>query len=374
MISADSVFGLGAAVFGLACLGFWVDTHPIGRKVAGAVWVIVGGAILSNTGLIPLKAPTYDFVGQYVVPLAIPLLLLKANLGRIFRESGVVLFIFLFAAIATTLAATIGFFLFDLGDNSAKIAGVYTGGWIGGAMNQVAVAEAVQLPRDEFGVAISASNPPSILALLTLLSLPSFALVRKLIPSRFDHSALPPDSEQDTQQVARVYPAHIAGSFALSFFICFCSFLIAEQLGIDRFAILVVTAMTVAIANVAPSFFNKIEGDFDLGMLLMYVFFAVVGAGTDLTIFLDSAVILFVYGLFIIYFHIAFMLIVAKFMRFDLAETIVASGAALVGPAATAAVATSRGWRELVTPAIMCGILGYVISNFIGVTLTTILQ
>jgi uncharacterized membrane protein len=64
---------------------------------------------------------------------------------------------------------------------------------------------------------------------------------------------------------------------------------------------------------------------------------------------------------------------VAKLMKIDLAEAIVASGAALVGPAVTAAIAISQGWRTLVTPAIMCGIFGYVIGTFIGVAVSKFL-
>ena len=50
------------------------------------------------------------------------------------------------------------------------------------------------------------------------------------------------------------------------------------------------------------------------------------------------------------------------------------SGAALVGPAPTAAIAISKGWKELVTPGIMCGIFGYVIATFIGVSVTALLS
>jgi uncharacterized membrane protein len=82
---------------------------------------------------------------------------------------------------------------------------------------------------------------------------------------------------------------------------------------------------------------------------------------------------LFVYGMFIIVVHIAIVLVMARVMKVYLAEALVASGAALVGPAVTAAIAISQGWRTLVTPAIMVGIFGYVIGTFIGVAVTTFL-
>ena len=39
------------------------------------------------------------------------------------------------------------------------------------------------------------------------------------------------------------------------------------------------------------------------------------------------------------------------------------------GPTTAAALAASKGWRSLVTPAIMCGVFGYVSANFVGVFL-----
>ncbi len=63
LLPEDNVFALGAILFGLAWLGFWIDTHPIGRKTSGVIWVLGVAMLLSNTNLIPLASPAYDFVG-----------------------------------------------------------------------------------------------------------------------------------------------------------------------------------------------------------------------------------------------------------------------------------------------------------------------
>lgn len=387
LVPADNILAMCGIVFLLAWLGFWIDSRPIGRKVAGAVWVLIGAGILSNTGIIALSSPVYDFVGAHLIPLAIPLLLFKANLRRIFRESGAVLGIFFFAALATTLGAILGFWLFDLGgslgENGAKIAGVYAGGWIGGAMNHVAVSQAVQLPPGDFSVAVSASNPVSILSLMLLLALPTLPLIQRYWPTAYE-SALESETNAETEggtpadhQPATgspgLKPAHVCGGLAISFLICAVSYAVAEAVGLGQYSILLVTILGVAAVNLRPAFFDRIEGAFEMGMILMYLFFAIVGAGTDLSIFLDAALNLFAYGMFILAFHMAFMLAVARLLRFDLAEMIAASGAAFVGPAATAAIMTAKGWRDLVTPAIMCGMLGYVVANFVGVTIAALL-
>ncbi len=168
---------------------------------------------------------------------------------------------------------------------------------------------------------------------------------------------------------------HVAGLIALALVIVWLGNWAGTALtGTDQYNILFVTLVALVVANVFPRQLRKAEGDFELGMLCMYVFFAAIGASTDATAFLQSALVLFFYGCTIIFIHLVIVLAVAKMLKVDLAEAIVASGAALVGPAATAAIATSRGWRHLVTPAIMCGIFGYAIATFLGVALTRMLQ
>ena len=94
LIPADNVFALGAILFCVAWLAFLIDTKPIGKKTSGVIWALGVSMLLSNTGIIPFSSPTYDFVGGSLVPLAIPLLLLKGDLRRIFRESGGVMIFF----------------------------------------------------------------------------------------------------------------------------------------------------------------------------------------------------------------------------------------------------------------------------------------
>ncbi len=374
LIPADNGFAIGAVLVGLAFMGFWLDSHPIGRKTSGMVWILIVAMLLSNFGITPLEAPAYGFVGQYMVSLAIPMLLLKANIGLILRESGKLLIVFTLATIATVAGAIIGFFLLDLGEIGPKVAGVYTGGWVGGAVNFLAVSEVVEMTDSEFTSAISASSVVSITALMVLIALPSIKWVTRHIPTKFEDSM----SEEEKQRLRdedrpQVRLKHLTGVLALSFTICAVANALAQFVKLPHFAILFVTIFTIIIANLFAPLMKKVEGDFEMGMIFMYIFFAMVGSATDATEFLDSAVVLLVYGMLIIAIHIAVVLLVARLLKIDLAEAIVASGAALVGPAATAAIAISRGWRSLITPGIMCGIFGYVIGTFIGVAVTKLL-
>ena len=373
LIPADNVFALGAILFCVAWLAFLIDTKPIGKKTSGVIWALGVSMLLSNTGIIPFSSPTYDFVGGSLVPLAIPLLLLKGDLRRIFRESGGVMIFFCIASMATVAGAVIGFYIMDLGEIGPKVAGVYTGGWVGGAVNVLAVSQAVEMTTQEFSVAISASSVVSMSALMLLIAIPSIGLIKRMVPTQADKSAqvLPIELEQDETPTLQL--THISGALALSFIICALAQSIAQWLQLTQYSILFITILTIAVANAFPGKMAGLKGDFELGMLLMYLFFVAVGAGTDAISFIASAFHLFVYGMLIIIIHLVLVLFAARVMKVDMAEAIVASSAALVGPAVTAAIASSKGWKHLVTPGIMCGVFGYVIGTFIGVTVTAVL-
>ena len=369
LIAADNTTALAAVIFGLAWLGFWADRNRYTRKVSGVPWVLTVALILSNLRVIPLEAPAYGFVGEYLLPLGVPLLLFKANLRTVFTQGGWVLPAFLVASLGVVIGAVSGYFLFDLGDAGAKIAGTYAGAFIGGVVNFVAISQAVQMTPTEFSVSLGASAPAAIVGLLILVTLPSVPFIRRHIPSKIIDQAEAADVAQEDEERPRFKLEHVSAAIAISLAVCAVSKYICAQLDLETYNLFVITVITVILANAAPRQFAKLEGDFALGMLCMYAFFAMIGAGTDALGFVRSAPILFVYCTFMLVVHFIVLLVVSKLVKFDLAEVIIGSGAAIVGPAASAGIASAKGWKTLLTPAITIGMLGYVIANFVGIAI-----
>ena len=56
----------------------------------------------------------------------------------------------------------------------------------------------------------------------------------------------------------------------------------------------------------------------------------------------------------------------ARLLKFDLEDAIIASNANIGGPTTAAGMAVSQGWSRLVGPAMLVGVLGYVIGNYAG--------
>ncbi len=375
-IIGENILAVSAIVFFLAWLGFWIDNNRLGKVTSGVVWIITIGIIFSNFHLTPFESPVYDVIDKYLVITAIPLLLFKANLRKIFRDSGRVMITLIIAALGVISGVIIGYMVLDLGEIGPKVAGVYTAGYIGGAMNFFAVSKSVGMTPTEFSAAIGASSFVSVIGLLLLAALPSIGIVKRNFPSRIMDEANVSGENNDNKKsaVSEIKLAHMTGALSLSFSICLFSEYISNLIGLSQFNILFVTLFTVTIANLLPAQLGKLKGEYELGMVFMYLFFAMVGLKTNMTTFFDHALILFVYGMMIIIIQFVVVLTAARVFKIDLAEAITGSGAAIVGPAVTAAVVSSKGWPTMVTPAIMTGIFGYVVANFIGVALTTLLS
>ena len=109
-------------------------------KVTGAIIALLGAIIFANLKIIPTESSVYDSVWTYVVPVAIPLLLLKADIKKVKNESGKMLGAFHVSALGTVAGTFISAFLLSsLIPHIAEIAGMMTGSYIGGGANFVAI-------------------------------------------------------------------------------------------------------------------------------------------------------------------------------------------------------------------------------------------
>ena len=125
LIAPDQTWFLWAVLLSAGAFGLWAEKTRWGSKLSGAVIAIGTTFVLSNLGVIPSSAPAYDVVWGYLVPLAIPLLLFKADLKRILRESGPTLLAFAAGAVGTVTGTWIAYQLVPLGEEGWKLAGIF---------------------------------------------------------------------------------------------------------------------------------------------------------------------------------------------------------------------------------------------------------
>jgi uncharacterized membrane protein len=378
--NGNDVLALTAIVVFLVWLGFLADASRIGRAMPGVVWILIVGALLSNLHITPYSSTVCDFIGEYVVAAAIPLLMLKSDLKRVFIESGRVMIGFGAACVGIVAGVLVGYYVLAPWHVGAKIAGFYAGAFIGGTISMVAVGNAVQMTPAEIAAATGASMIPSVLGLMALVAIPNLGIVKRYLPCRLTEAGVQTASGVQATLVPEFRLTHITGALALTFAICALARTIEHQIAASvghdqsRYNILYVTVLTVMVANIFPRQLHKLRGEFELGMIFMYMFFAMIGLGTNVTAFLSNAVSLFFYVIILLSVGILVTLLLSKLLRLDLSEAITGCGAAIVGPAATVAVVAGKGWHSMVSPAVMTGIFCHIVGNFIGIMLATLLS
>ena len=224
LIAADNTLLLLSALVVLVATGFAGEKTRWGRTLSAPLLILLGAMLLSNVGIIPYSAPMYGTVSSVIVPMAIPMLLLRADLKKVFAESGPMLLAFSVAVILTVVGAYVGAFLIDLGEYEAQITGVLAAGYIGGSVNFVATSQAVEFNDSSTYVAtLSADAVGAILFLLLLMSLPALGFARRAMPSRFidveQNEAIDPNAHLASDDSSFDLPKAING-LALSLVIC----------------------------------------------------------------------------------------------------------------------------------------------------------
>jgi len=376
LISPDWDFALWAVLIGIAGLGFWADSTRIGKQISGVGIMLVIAMLLGNFGVIPHAAPAYDVVWSFLVPAAVPLLLLKANLRRIIPETGSMLGAYFLGVAGTLIGAVTGLLVLPMGSSGPDLAGILSATYIGGSMNFAAVAEALGFKESTLlTAALAADNVAGTLYILIVVLIPSVAILRRWIPSPIiETSVATMHDEISTEgKVIPFNPMHICLALTISLTIGAIGYGIAQVLNIPNYGILFITAITLLVANLFHKQLEHLHGAFETGTLMMFIFFATIGAGADVTVMIEDGVMIFVYASFIIITHLIVIILGAKLFKMDLAEIVIASLACIGGPVPSAAISAARGWRTLVTPGLMVGILGYAIANFIGVGLASLL-
>lgn len=381
LIAPENHLVLFAIIVGAAALGIWSEHKKWFGKVSGILVTMILMSILSMSGIVPvasdpnLKIDVYELVFSYFIPISIPLMLLGSNITRIIREGGKLLVAFLVGALGVILGSILAFYCIDLGADSGNAAGVIAATLIGGSMNFIATGEILNFSTHPlFSATIAVDNFAANAYILMLFAIPSLRfLARFFVHPKIENQEILEKNEDET-----AYPItleRIALSILVAALVAGMGSLISpalQQLFSSKMSmnILIITVLSVLVANLFPKKLKKLEDTaFAIGLWMMYIFLAVIGASTNLADMLSVGPAVLGFYLIIMFFHLFFLISLSKIFKFDVYEVIISSAANIMGPSVAAPMAASLGQKRLITPGILVGILGYVIGTFIGVSI-----
>lgn len=375
---------LGIIAILLAAIWFsvsMVNAFPWAKRASAIIWVIFTSALFSNLGLIPTDAPIYGSLVDFTVPFAVCVILFTVNLKDVRNAGGPMLAAFALAGLGTAVGVVVGSVALEpllsgiLGPNSWKLAGPYTGTYIGGSLNFFALWTGLEINNPDLFAAANAVDNLTLFPLYMLwMVIPVFLAGRYAVAKQW----IVPRSGSEHEEAAapKLVPQDVAALFFLAVSIMAVSGWVNTTLiepvipGIPT--ILVVTTFALILGQFG--FVRRLSGAWEIGDMAFLVFFAAVGALIDFYLAVVLSPALFAYVLVIMIVHFIVLFGLGWVFKMDPGVLTIASVAAKAGPALVPPVAETLGTKQLVLPGIIVGMLGYAIGNYIGFGVATTVQ
>ncbi|QKG84594.1 DUF819 family protein [Kroppenstedtia pulmonis] len=376
-----SPFGVGAVITALIALSFWLDRKfRLFSFLGTAIMTITGGAVLVNLELIPAAVvdesetlnPIYVFANDYGIPIAIVLLLLSADLRSLTRLGKPALIAFVLGALGTAGGSLIGVWITagDIGEEAWKVGGQFAASYIGGGINYAAVGDALGTSATMFATGAAADNIMTNVWMVMTAILP--AILFRFYPSirqRGINESRDASGDLWNKKEVTIYDMTtlIAVTFVIVAVADWVTPWISEKLGIDIPTVILYSTLALIVSAVTP--IQRFQGGEDIGNFILHFFFATMGAGTILSALVDKGPVVFLFLVVVILCHGIIVFGLGRLFKVEVEMLAVASQACVGGPSTALALASSKGWFSLMTPAVILGVLGYAVGNYVGITM-----
>ena len=342
-----------------------------GKQVGASLLVIVFTAVAANLKLIPSASnsiPLYDSIFTYIAPVSIFFLLLNVNLASIRKAGLPMIGLFLIGSVMTTLGILLAWMIISpektIGEDARIIAGMLTGTYTGGSVNFNAIALEYDFQKKGvlYAGTIAVDNVVTTLWIIVTLTIPIF--MHKIWKSKKQDAA---KAHTVTERTESAIDMH---SLVWLSFLGVAAFLVSDLLS-EYFPkvpfILILSTLGILLAQIPAV--SKLKGSHTLGLFLVNLFLAVIGAycelsavsalkeiGVSLLLFTSIAVLLHGIGT---------VLIGGLFYR-DWQMIAIVSQANVGGGTTAIALAETFKRNELILPAILVGTLGNALGTYLG--------
>ena len=394
LISPNDTWMLLAIMCASVALAMYLEqTKKWAANISGSIIVLVIALVLVNLRVIPTAASVFDdMVWGYAVPMAIPLLLLKTNIKRIWTETHRLLAIFLIGSVGTICGVLAAYMLLSpFVPSLAQAAAMMTGSYIGGGVNFTALADAFHADSSLTSATTVADNLNMAIYFLVLIAFARNAFLRRHYPHPYSDQA---GGDKETTQAASYWKQKPISLRDIAIDLAYTVLVVTISRALGRWCLAMIpqggwflsmlrtffgsqyiwiTTISMLFATFCSPQAERMSGAEEIGTYLIYLFFFAIGVPASIGTILRSAPLMLLFCLIIVLVNMLFCLIGGKLIGSSLEEILLASNANIGGPTTAAGMAISQGWTKLITPCMLVGTFGYVIGTYAGVIVGTLL-
>jgi len=354
-------------------LAVYAGKTKFGKQFGVALIVILITAVLANLKIIPSASNSielYNFIFKYVAPISIFYLLLNVNLTSIKNAGLPMIGLFVIGSLSTTIGILLSWKILSpeiiLGEDGRIIAGMLTGTYTGGSVNFNAVALEYDFQKKGILYAGTIAVDNVITTLWIIITL-TFPRILKIIWKENSNLKL---NHKKHFEISHKNQSMDLISLMWFVFLGIISFYISEIISNSLPQIpLIIILSSIGIILAQTKFVSKLKGSHNLGLYLVYIFLAVIGAYCELSAvneLKEIGVTLLLFTCLAVMLHGVFLIVIGGLIYRDWEMIAIVSQANIGGGTTAIALAETFNRKDLILPAILVGTLGNALGTYLG--------
>lgn len=368
---------LSALIGGIYMLAQW--KQPAVQKffhfAPPLIWAYFLPMISTTVGITPDSSELYGFIGTYILPFGLLLLLLSTNVPATLKLGPKAIFLFLSGTVGVVIGAPIALAIFQpfLPEDAWKGVAALAGSWIGGTANMAALVEAVDTPKEVLSPIIVVDTVVGYTWMGIMIALAGYQdKFNKW--NKADNSVV----EKINAQIGEIAEKRskplqvpqLLGIIGLGFGVSYVVRIFAEQLpetsvlSASTWTIMIIAAIGIGLS------FTKVRqlddyGASNIGYAGIYLLLTTIGAQADLQAAFQAPQYIFM-GIVWLAIHIIIIFLMARLLRAPLFFVAVGSQGN-IGGTSSAPVVASVFQPALAPVGLLMGILGNVVGTYAAV-------
>lgn len=365
------------AIMALTVAGSFYLRRFKGLQTLGpALIVILISIVLANLRVVPFEADVYDVIADYAIPLSIAMMLLSVDIKQMLKLSKKPLLSIVLAVISVGIVTTIAGVIFaPMIEEGWKIAGMFVGTYTGGSSNLTAIGYGLDATADTFAAANAADYVVGVPTLILMFAFPAIARKSKWFNRVWPYSLNEAELEGGEEEQEDAFLEEkkwsiqdVAWNFGIAFVIggvaTYISTFFPESFE-NAARILFITTLAVIVAQIGPV--KKIKGNMDVGLFIALFFLTTIGYMVNIEDFLGSTLAIALFCFIIIVTSLTLHALLCRLFKIDYQYVIISIVAAISDGPTSALVAASANWKSLISLAVVLGVIGMVLGNYMGI-------
>ena len=298
--------------------------------------------------------------------LALPLLIISNNIKDIFKQLGKSLFVGLLGFISLIIVIIISFYLFQDKINELwKISGILFGLYTGGTPNMVAIQTALKLDTNLF-LTLTISDM-IITAVFLLFAIVLMKIINRNNDTHSDFEETKSNSHNTLKYnylTLSIITISIVGiSYAIS------SLIFPNYLTVA--IIILITSFSIIVPFITKSY--RKESAYYLGNIFIIIFSFGISSMMDIKMLNFDSLWILIYVATVLLSTFILHLLLSRIFKINLDFVIIVAVSLICSPAFVPLIIGYTKNKTLLIPGISIGILGYIVGNYLGISVAFLL-